>query len=129
MRERCLMCGGVGGDEPPASALPFGLRPGSPFTVHFTPTFSADSSLAASPPAYEFCLRASETAMRLAQALDECYSECIKNDGACPACFLLRVSLRLEGEGWEISQEIKDHAESCVHNGPTKVQPLRSDPQ
>ncbi len=123
MKTPCLMCGGVGGDEPPASALPFGLMPGAPFEVHFTPTFSKDSSLTGSSPSYAFLLTCSETAMRLAKALADCYSECIKHDGACAACFMVRVSLRLEGEAWELSQELSDaiHAAHCTHRGPVRA--------
>lgn len=118
----CLMCGrGPGGDEPPGSALPFGLRPGHPFTVHFTPTFSKDaSSLSADPATYNYLLTCSETAMRLAAALDDCYVACVTEDGACAACFLLRASLRLEGEGWELGQEFSSavHGARCTHRGP-----------
>lgn len=107
-------------------ALPFGLAPGEPFAVHFNPTFSKDaSSLSAAPSAYNFLLTCSETAMRLAKALDDCYRECIKHDGACAACFMVRVSLRLEGEAWELSQELTDaiHSNTCIHRAPRAKEP------
>lgn len=77
-----------------------------------TAHFSADTTLSTH---HALNLVTAETVIRLAKAIDECYSYCVEKDGACPTCFLISVSLRLEGEGWEIMQSLSDG--ECNHNG------------
>jgi len=46
------------------------------------------------------------------------YLDTRAKDGACAGCFLARLGLALEGEGWELGQDLKVavHATDCARD-------------
>lgn len=80
--------------------------------VQFSPAAFPDTD-------YSLEIVTAETCMRLAKAIDDCYSAVRKEEGACARCFLIRLSQRLEGEGWEILQELEEkgqrHGKACTY--------------
>lgn len=73
----------------------------------------AIAALAASEDALTEELAANVVAM--ARLAIVAYLDTRAKDGACAGCFLARLSLSLEGEGWELGQDLKVavHATDC----------------
>lgn len=89
------------GTSGPQTEMPWLIAREGNITAHFSPDSSLDASHALN-------IVTAETAMRLAKAINDVYYHCVKNDGGCPRCFLVALSLRLEGEGWEIMQDLHE---------------------
>lgn len=49
----------------------------------------------------------------LARLVVVAYLDTRAKDGACAGCFLARLSLSLEGEGWELGQDLAQAEHGC----------------
>lgn len=84
-------------------------------SVHYQfrpPAFPSDGN-------YSLEVTTAETLSRLAKVVDAAYTDCVKEDGACARCFLIRISQALDAEGWEICQSLTDegnqHGKGCTN--------------
>lgn len=100
--------------DPPAvlDTIPYMVGHVEHISVQFSPSAFPDSD-------YSLEIVTAETCMRLAKVINDVYVSARKEDGACARCFLIRLSQSLEGEGWEILQELEEkgrtHGKACTN--------------